>query len=152
VVAAGYVGGQAAARRNAHAGAASAPASRSPRGESSSLTPEERAAFIPGWDELQRRVRTEPTDPEWSPQTEATIQRIVTAQLAPEVSIKQLHCASSLCRAELQHPASPRIPYVKFVTFTLNRESLGSMELQLDTRDEGVTALYFLRSKAFAAP
>lgn len=119
-----------------------------PRGESSALSPERlRAAFIPAWDELKRRVQAEATDPTWSPQTEATIERVVAAQLAPEVKVSEVRCGSSACRAKLSHPTSPRIPYAKFVNFTLNRESLGAMEIQLDTRDEGVTTLYFLRNK-----
>lgn len=152
VIAIGYVlGQQSIARRGPRAGDV---AHRSPLAgaEIASLTSDERAAFIPAWDELKRRAQAEPIDPEWSSATEATIRRVVIAQLAPEVSIQQLRCGSSLCRVELRHPGSSRIAYEKFVSFTLHREILGAMELQLDTREDGVTQLYFLRNqRAFAA-
>jgi hypothetical protein len=54
-------------------------------------------------------------------------------------------CAATICRAKLSHPDWPRIPEDKFVTFTLNRESLGTLEIQIDTRVERITTLYFLR-------
>ncbi len=102
------------------------------------------AARIAFWDELSRRVDTEVADPAWSRETLATIERVVPAQLGPPVTV-QASCAKTICRARLAHPGWPRIPEDKLVQLTLHRESLGTMEIQLDTRSEGVTTLYFLR-------
>lgn len=152
-VGAGYVLGRRSGDSNGSVWSASADRATTGRAESPPLTPEQqRAAFIPVWDALKRRVQAEAPDPNWSPETEASIERVVAAQLAPEVKVSEVRCGSSLCRAKLTHPASPRIPYAKFVRFTLNRESLGEMEIQLDTRDEGVTTLYFLRNKPRSPP
>jgi hypothetical protein len=102
------------------------------------------AARLAFWDGLSRRVDSEAVDPAWSRETEAVIERVIPAQLGPPVSVEAA-CASTICRATLSHPGWPRIPEDEFVRFTLNRESLGTMEIQLDTRAEGTTTLYFLR-------
>ncbi len=102
------------------------------------------AARLAFWDGLRHRVDTEAEDPAWSPETKATITRVIHQQLGPAVSVEAA-CAATICRAKLDHPGWPRIPEDKFVQFTLNRESLGTMEIQLDTRAEGITTLYFLR-------
>jgi hypothetical protein len=115
------------------------------RGEGEALDAAGRqAARVAFWDGLGRRVDTEAVDPAWSRDTEATIRRVIPAELGPPVSV-EARCASSICRATLTHPGWPRIPEDRFVQFTLNRQSLGTMEIQLDTRTEGTTTLYFIR-------
>jgi hypothetical protein len=114
------------------------------------LDPEEeerlvREARIAFWDELSDRVDTEPPDPAWRRATEPVITRVIPEQLGPQASVDEVVCSSSLCRAKLTHPEWPRIPSDKFAQFALNRGSLGTMEIQLDTREEGATILYFLR-------
>lgn len=101
-----------------------------------------RSAFLDG---LNRRVDGEAVDPAWSPQTEATIERVLSVQLGPAVSVAAATCRSTVCRAKLSHPGSPRISDEAFLHFTLNRESLGNMEIQLDSRADGSTVLFFLR-------
>ncbi|WP_437544346.1 hypothetical protein WME97_35565 [Sorangium sp. So ce367] len=114
------------------------------------LEPEEeersvREARIAFWDKLSARVDAEPPDPAWRRETEPVITRVIPEQLGPQVSVHDVACASSLCRAKLTHPEWPRIPNDKFLQFSLNRGSLGPMEIQLDTREKGATVLYFLR-------
>ena len=101
-----------------------------------------RSAFL---DELSHRADSEAADPQWSHETEATITRVISKQLGPAVSVAAVTCGSTICRAQLSHPGSPRIPDDKFIQFTLHRESLGSMEIQLDVRAERSTTLYFVR-------
>ncbi|WP_437895542.1 hypothetical protein [Sorangium sp. So ce124] len=103
---------------------------------------EARIAF---WDKLSARVDAEPPDPTWRRETEPVITRVIPEQLGPQVSVHDVVCASSLCRAKLTHPEWPRIPNDKFLQFSLNRGSLGPMEIQLDTREKGATVLFFLR-------
>lgn len=105
---------------------------------------EERIAY---WDELSHRVNTEPSDPAWRRATEPVISRVIPEQLGPQVSVDEVTCSSSICRAKLTHPEWSRIPSDKFIQFTLNRGSLGAMEIQMDTREEGATVLYFLRTE-----
>jgi hypothetical protein len=102
------------------------------------------SARIAFWDGLDRRVQTETVDAAWKRETEATIARVIPAYLGSSVSV-EVTCASTICRAKLRHPEWPRIPEDRFVKFTLNRESLGTMEIQLDTRAERTTTLYFVR-------
>lgn len=104
-----------------------------------------REAQIAYWDELSARADAEPPDPTWRRETEPVITRVIQEQLGPQVRVGDVVCSSSLCRAKLTHPEWPHIPSDKFVQFTLNRGSLGAMEIQLDTRAEGATVLYFLR-------
>jgi hypothetical protein len=61
--------------------------------------------------------------------------------------VDQVFCASSLCRARVSHPTWPRIPNDRLVKFAMNRESLGTMEMQLDGSEQGATTLYFLRKE-----
>ncbi|WP_437294520.1 hypothetical protein [Sorangium sp. So ce426] len=103
---------------------------------------EARIAF---WDGLSARVDTEPPDPAWRRETEPVLTRVISEQLGPQVSVDDVVCSSSLCRAKLAHPRWPRIPSDKFIQFTLSRGSLATMEIQVDTRDEGATVLYLLR-------
>lgn len=103
------------------------------------------AARIAFLDELERRVESEARDPAWSRETEATLARVIPNQLGPAVTIAEARCGTTICRTRLSHPQSARIPDDEFVRFTLNRESLGTMEIQLDTRADGTTTLYFLR-------
>lgn len=103
---------------------------------------EARIAF---WDGLSARVDTEPPDPAWRRETEPVITRVISEQLGPQLSVDDVVCSSRLCRAKLTHPRWPRIPSDKFIQLTLGRGSLATMEIQVDTRDEGATVLYFLR-------
>jgi hypothetical protein len=120
---------------------------RAAKGPAERLTAEEeQKARIAFWDQLGKRVDTEAADPAWRAETEPVIQRVIPAMLGPEVSVAEAKCAKSICRAKLEHPAWPRIPDDRFTAFVLNRESLKTMEIQLDTRTQGATTLYFLRS------
>lgn len=94
---------------------------------------------------LSRKLDSEAVDPTWSQETEGTIARVISRELGPAVSVAEAKCATTICRAKLSHPGSPRIPDDQLVKFTLHRDSLGTMELQLDTRAEGTTTLYLLR-------
>ncbi|WP_437726642.1 hypothetical protein [Sorangium sp. So ce861] len=114
------------------------------------LDPEEeerslREARIKFWDGLSDRVNTEPADPAWRRETAPVIARVIPEQLGPQVSVDEVVCSSSICRAKLTHPEWPRIPGDKLVQLSLRRGSLGTMELQMDTRQEGATVLFFLR-------
>jgi hypothetical protein len=137
VLLAGYAGGRKANSVHAH---------RVPAREAPAQLESTRAARSAALDGLSRRVDSELVDAAWSPQTERTIERVISAQLGPAVSVAEATCGSTICRAKLSHPGSPRISDEAFLHFTLNRASLGSMEIQLDTRAEGSTVLYFLRS------
>jgi len=97
------------------------------------------------WAELQARVDAEVVDAAWRRETEPVITKVISAQLSPEVRVDQVFCASSLCRVTLSHPSWPVIPSDRLGRFALNRESLGSMEMQLDGRKAGESTLYFLR-------
>jgi hypothetical protein len=105
----------------------------------------ERAERMAFWNALSRRVDTEAVDSAWSQETEVTITRLIPQTLGPAVSVEETRCAATICRAKLRHPVHARIPDDDLVRFSLNRESLASMEIQLDTRSEKTTTLYFLR-------
>jgi hypothetical protein len=107
-----------------------------------------RAGRIEFWDGLSDRVDTEPFDPAWRRETEPTITRVLSQRLGPQAHVDEVVCGSSTCRVKLSHPEWPRIPDDEFFDFTMNRESLETMEIQVDSRDEGATVLYFLRKDA----
>jgi hypothetical protein len=61
------------------------------------------------------------------------------------VSVTEARCAAAICRAKLDHPQFSRIPDAQLFEFAQNRESLKTLEIQLDTRAPRTTTLYFLR-------
>lgn len=149
IVAAGYAWGRSAANQPSQYDEAAAP--YVPSSAEARDARAERAARLAFLDGLRRRVDTETPDPAWREATEAAIRRLIPARLGPQVTVTEAKCASTICRATLLHRGSPRIPDDKFMAFTLDREPLGSLEIQLDTRSEGSTTLYFLRPRAAPA-
>jgi hypothetical protein len=147
VVAAGYAWGRSSAVKPSQYDESAAP--YVPPSVPRTLVPldakAEQAARLAFWDTLRSRVDTEAPDPAWRSETEAAIRRVLPARFAPPMTVTDAKCAATICRVTLAHPGSPRIPEATFMDFTLDRESLGTMEIQLDTRNDGSTTLYFLR-------
>ncbi len=103
---------------------------------------EARSEFLDG---LSDKLATEAFDPSWRVENERTITRLIPERFGSDVTVDEVSCASTLCRARLTHPGSPRLPQDKLAMFFMDRESLGSMGIQLDTRADGVTTMYFVR-------
>lgn len=101
-----------------------------------------RGEFLDG---LSDKLDTEPIDPRWRSDTESEITQVLPDRFGPDVTVDNVACASSICRARVSHPGSPHLPDDKLRAFTTRRGGL-LMEMQLDTRQEGVTTLYFLRA------
>ncbi len=101
-----------------------------------------RLEFLDG---LSDRLDTEPREPDFGAQTEPVISRLLLQHLGPDVRVSDVACGSSMCRANVIHPRSPRLSEDRLSDFMLQRESLGKMSVQLDLREEGVTTLYFIR-------
>jgi hypothetical protein len=101
-----------------------------------------RLKFLDG---LADKVNTEARDPAWRNQTEPVIAQLLPERLGTGVTVDKISCASSVCRARVSHPGSSHLPNEKLTAFLDKRGSLSSLELQLDTREDGVTTLYFLR-------
>jgi hypothetical protein len=154
VVVAGYVWGRtSAAKPSQYDESALRYVPSAVPGSAAALDPKaEQAARIAFWDQLHRRVDREAPDAAWRAETEAAIRRLIPARIGPGVTVTEAKCASKICRATLAHPGSARIPDENFMDFTLNRESLGAMQIQLDTRKQGSTTLYFLRDEPAPAP
>jgi len=96
--------------------------------------------------DLEQRLDREPVDRAWSGETEPLITQLIPERMGAEVTISEVNCSSTLCRAKLEHPEWPQIPAERFAQFTLNRDALGTMAIQMDGRDEGTTVLYFMRA------
>ena len=109
---------------------------------------EERARFL---DELSRRVDTEPVEGAWRHDTESGIRRLISEHLGSHVTVSEATCASSLCRVKLSHPEWPHIPQDKMFKFDTNRASLGTSQIQFDTRKDRATTLYFMRDEPSVA-
>lgn len=105
-----------------------------------------RAAQLDFWDGLAEQVRMEPRDARFSGETEPLITRLLSQHLGSQVNVSEVACASSICRAKVVHSDSPRLSEARLADFMLQRESLASMSVQLDLREDGVTTLYFIRS------
>lgn len=103
-----------------------------------------RGVFLDG---LSARLEAEPPDPAWRRETERALAEVLPQRLGPDVSVGEIACASSLCRAHLHHPSTERLPPDRVMGFLGARGGLDTMELQFDTRDEGVTTLYLLRPR-----
>lgn len=105
---------------------------------------EARAQFL---DDLGDRVDTEQPDSRWRRDTEPVISKLLPQHLGPEVTLGNVSCGATLCRAEVSHPGSPRLSENRLADFMLQRESLGAMQVQLDIREEGATTFYFVREQ-----
>lgn len=110
--------------------------------EAERATESARSEFFDG---LSDRLEIEARDAAFATQTEPVISRLLQQHLGPEVRVGEVACGSSLCRANVIHPQSPRLAEDRLADFMLQRESLGKMSVQLDLREEGVTTLYFMR-------
>jgi hypothetical protein len=75
------------------------------------------------------------------------ISRLLPEHLGSGVTVREVSCGSSLCRAKVQHPEAPRLPEDRLADFMLSRGPLGTMQVQLDTREIGTTTLYFMRDE-----
>jgi hypothetical protein len=107
-----------------------------------------RAAQRDFWDGLAERAASEPRDARFSNETEPLITQLLSHHLGANVTVSDVACASSICRAKVTHPDSPRLAEARLADFMLQRDSLASMSVQLDLREEGVTMLYFMRGDA----
>ncbi len=103
----------------------------------------ERTAFLDG---LSTQLGAEPRGVDFDAQTVPTISRVLLQHLGPDVQISDVTCGSSICRAKLTHPESPRLAEDRLSDFMLQRDSLAEMSVQFDLRDEGITTLYFIRA------
>jgi hypothetical protein len=106
---------------------------------------------IEHFDALDRRVDTELVDGRWRHETEQPLRQLMTKYLAPEITVSEATCASTLCRVKLSHPAWPHIPATKLFEFNVARASLEVTEIQYDNRADGTTTLYFKRGPAPAS-
>jgi hypothetical protein len=96
-------------------------------------------------DGLAARLDSEARDAAFAGQTEPVISRLLSQHLGPDVRVGDVVCGSSMCRASVLHPQSPRLAEDRVTDFMLQRGSLGKMSVQLDLREDGVTTLYFMR-------
>ncbi|HKO50607.1 MAG TPA: hypothetical protein VJV79_22945 [Polyangiaceae bacterium] len=112
------------------------------REEAARLAELARLKFLDG---LAHQVDTEARDPAWRNQTEPVIAQLLPERLGTGVTVDKISCATSLCRARVSHPGSTHLPSEKVTAFLDKRGPLSSLELQFDTREDGVTTLYFLR-------
>lgn len=103
---------------------------------------EARIEFLDG---LADRLDTEPRERHFGAETEPAISRLLLQHLGPDVRVSDVACGSSMCRANVIHPRSPRLSEDRLADFMLQRGPLGEMSVQLDLREEGVTTLYFVR-------
>lgn len=106
-----------------------------------------RAAQRDFWDGLAERAASEPRDARFSNETEPLITQLLSHHLGANVNVSDVACASSICRAKVTHSDSPRLSEARLADFMLQRDSLASMSVQLDLREEGVTTLYFMRGE-----
>jgi hypothetical protein len=105
---------------------------------------EGRAQFL---DDLGDRLATEPLDPRWRAETERAISTLLPQRMGPGITVGDVACGSSICRAKVQHPQSPHLPDARLADFMLQRGPLASMQVNLDTRETGTTTLYFIREE-----
>jgi len=105
---------------------------------------ERRAQFL---DDLGDRLATEPLDPRWRAETERAISTLLPQRMGPGITVGDVSCGSSICRAKVQHPQSPHLPDARLADFMLQRGPLASMQVNLDTRETGTTTLYFIREE-----
>ncbi len=120
------------------------------------MTPEEakrlaeanRLTYLEG---LETKLNTEPQDPAWRNQVEPAIAELLPERLGEGISVDKVSCASSVCRARVNHPGFTHLPSEKLTAFLDKRGPLSNLELQFDTHEDGVTTLYFLRSPAVEA-
>lgn len=110
--------------------------------EADRLAARARRGFL---EQLSDKLDTEPFDQAWRQETERLISQLLPERFGPDIAVNNVSCASSLCRARVSHPGSTRLPEDKLMELLSGRKSLGNMEIQFDTRDDGVTTLYFLR-------
>jgi len=114
------------------------------RAEAARLAELARLKFLDG---LADKVNTEPRDPSFRNQTEPVIAQLLPERFGAGVTVDKISCASSICRARVSHPGSTHLSNEKLTAFLDKRGALASLELQLDTREDGVTTLYFLRQQ-----
>lgn len=98
-------------------------------------------------DGLSDRLATEPYDDGWRQDNERALSEKLPTSFGEGVAVSEVSCASSVCRAKLTHTGSGRLPNAKVSEFLMNRGPLGSMEVHFDTRQDGVTKMYFLRQR-----
>jgi hypothetical protein len=105
---------------------------------------EARAQFLDG---LGDRLATEPLDPRWRAETERAISTLLPQRMGPGITVADVACGSSICRAKVQHAQSPHLPEARLADFMLQRGPLANMQVNLDTRETGATTLYFIREE-----
>ncbi len=107
----------------------------------------EKAAHREYLDGLSDKLDTEPYDQGWRVETERALSSLMPERFGPGITVDQVSCASTLCRARLEHRGSARLPEDKLMNFLTNRGSLSTMEVHADTDEDGMTTLYFLRAQ-----
>lgn len=111
--------------------------------EAKRLAEANRLTYLEG---LERKLNTEAQDPAWRNQVEPAIAELLPERLGEGISVDKVSCASSVCRARVNHPGFTHLPSEKLTAFLDKRGPLSNLELQFDTHEDGVTTLYFLRS------